>query len=385
MRVLVYALISPWNFAAAQSSYHAEITAKSIFLSPGDTTVLFADGVWVDGRDGTSYRFMPALYDPLEGTGVFLMKENLSFGDILSTPSSAAANGLVEYYVYDDDPTFGEEYGYLYERQELLDDSACGDWELPISKYFGELTPLLIKRMQFLFGGEYHGVLDIYRALGESTTFWTSSGDTVWHYDHNVPMWRPDVDSDPDFAFYARCVREYVNWNPLWSTGETTLRIRVAPIATTTYTISVDSDFGVLVDSITIFVGSCPAPSSLMATAAPNGAVLQWSHDPFHEKYRLEGREVGSVAFRSKNVNSASVAIVGLEASTSYEWKVQARCLNGEDSPESDLSTFSTPALREMRPNDIKYIDVLGRPAPRDGSHRILLSRSGSEITFIEW
>jgi hypothetical protein len=88
----------------------------------------------------------------------------------------------------------------------------------------------------------------------------------------------------------------------------------------------------------------CTAPVNLQAgNLSSSGALLSWNIVPAAGTYELQYLEQGAPFSNlvSLNVGSSSSMVAGLEAGTTYLWRVRALC-SGDNSPWSSVETFTT-------------------------------------------
>ncbi len=90
----------------------------------------------------------------------------------------------------------------------------------------------------------------------------------------------------------------------------------------------------------------CSVPTALSAIPASNGVILSWFDDPEHLGVQIKGRRLGDAFFATTQTTSSTLAVGGLASGTSYEWRVRAKCLDGDISGFSPLDTFTTLSLR---------------------------------------
>ncbi len=96
----------------------------------------------------------------------------------------------------------------------------------------------------------------------------------------------------------------------------------------------------------------CPWQPRNQATnnITASGAKLTWDQIPFAKNYMIRYRELGTSPWTTKytNQNTSVKFISGLSPSTTYEWKVRARCQSGPNiySRWSDKEQFTTTSLR---------------------------------------
>ncbi|WP_421946958.1 fibronectin type III domain-containing protein [Phaeodactylibacter xiamenensis] len=88
----------------------------------------------------------------------------------------------------------------------------------------------------------------------------------------------------------------------------------------------------------------CTTPLNLQASDLTNSsALLSWSVVPAAGTYELQYLEQGAPLSNlvSINVGSSSSIVAGLDAGTTYLWRVRALC-SGENAPWSSVETFTT-------------------------------------------
>ncbi len=124
----------------------------------------------------------------------------------------------------------------------------------------------------------------------------------------------------------------------------------IFPVGTTTVTYTATDSTGQTDScSFTVTVDApCATPTGLTSTPASNGAILSWlDDDPERLGVQIKGRRSGDAFFATAKTSTSSFAVGGLTSSTSYEWKLRAKCLDGDISGFSPLDTFTTLSLRE--------------------------------------
>lgn len=89
---------------------------------------------------------------------------------------------------------------------------------------------------------------------------------------------------------------------------------------------------------------TCGVPASLSATSiTTTGATLNWGTVSGATSYNIQYRQTGTTTWTTVTSTTTSRTISGLQATTTYEFQVQAVC-TGATSAFSASSTFSTPA-----------------------------------------
>lgn len=89
---------------------------------------------------------------------------------------------------------------------------------------------------------------------------------------------------------------------------------------------------------------TCGVPASLSATSiTTTGATLNWGTVSGAASYNIQYRQTGTTTWTTVTSTTTSRTISGLQATTTYEFQVQAVC-TGATSAFSASSTFSTPA-----------------------------------------
>ncbi len=86
----------------------------------------------------------------------------------------------------------------------------------------------------------------------------------------------------------------------------------------------------------------CNVPGGLSASAiTETGATLSWNAESNADSYNLRYREDGTTTWTDVNTASASFAVTGLTANTTYEFQVETVCASG-NSGFSASATFTT-------------------------------------------
>ncbi len=97
-------------------------------------------------------------------------------------------------------------------------------------------------------------------------------------------------------------------------------------------------------------------PANLAETQITGtGAKLTWEKTALAQNYHIRYRKVGAGTWINKytSQNTGAKFLTGLDTSTTYEWKVRARCQSGPNvfSKWSKKSQFTTLAMRLASPN----------------------------------
>ena len=98
--------------------------------------------------------------------------------------------------------------------------------------------------------------------------------------------------------------------------------------------------------------GPCATPAGLSTTLAGAGVILSWADDdPFRLGVQIKGRRIGDPFFGTGQTSASSFTIPSLLSGTSYEWRLRAKCVDGDVSGFSSLDTFSTAPARVLGKN----------------------------------
>ncbi len=135
------------------------------------------------------------------------------------------------------------------------------------------------------------------------------------------------------------------------------------------------------VDSAAVSAPCANAPSGMNSTILSNGVLLSWASMAAEgaAAYTVSGRRAGSSgAFKSLPVvfepnTSRLVPENKLRPGFSYEWKVQADCGSGILSPESSLTVFTWPGLRQTSLS-------LSTLQPNPATDQVQLTYTGSGV-----
>lgn len=91
----------------------------------------------------------------------------------------------------------------------------------------------------------------------------------------------------------------------------------------------------------------CAVPTNPIATGITSTSVtVMWDAMPTATIYQIEGRKVGTPTFRAINTTAPTKTISILNTTTTYEWRVRARCADGTTSAFSSLNSFTTLSPR---------------------------------------
>ncbi len=133
--------------------------SDSVSVEAADSVRVFpipVTGSMTDPRDGLTYRTVL-----LEGH--WWMAESLKYGVFLHSDSAQTDNGIIEGYIYDDNPTNLDEYGMLYSWYEAVQYSetekaqgVCPDgWHVPSYAEWKVIAP---RDVPYLYLVYYYGV-----------------------------------------------------------------------------------------------------------------------------------------------------------------------------------------------------------------------------------
>ena len=87
---------------------------------------------------------------------------------------------------------------------------------------------------------------------------------------------------------------------------------------------------------------TCESPTDAQATnITSSSALIDWSDIPEALKYRVKYREQGTSGWTKKTITISELQLQGLAASTSYQYKVRTKCLDGWKA-FSTVQTFVT-------------------------------------------
>ena len=107
------------------------------------------------------------------------------------------------------------------------------------------------------------------------------------------------------------------------------------------------------------------APTASGVTA--NAATVSWIGNAGDLGYQVQGRKVGAGSFRQVQRTEELYNITGLQAATSYEWYVRAKCADGNITPFTPLQIFTT-ASAKLDANAPAFSLI---PNPTAGSFRV--------------
>lgn len=92
--------------------------------------------------------------------------------------------------------------------------------------------------------------------------------------------------------------------------------------------------------------GDCLTPANPVSSAVTaSSANVSWDGSTV-DAYQIYGRKLGSTSWKKVIVTESTYDVTIVQPSTTYEWKVRARCLDGSITPFSALDVFTTPSSR---------------------------------------
>ncbi|HUM47599.1 MAG TPA: fibronectin type III domain-containing protein, partial [Chitinophagales bacterium] len=117
-----------------------------------------------------------------------------------------------------------------------------------------------------------------------------------------------------------------------------------------------------------------PSASSITSTTA----TISWTGTCNAGTYNLQYRKTGTITWTSVNTASTSVAISGLTANTSYDYRVRSECGGGNNSSYTAILTFTTTLRLGMEADElaVKGINIFPNPAKDNVSIEITSSTS---------
>lgn len=106
-----------------------------------------------------------------------------------------------------------------------------------------------------------------------------------------------------------------------------------------------------------ISTGTCMIPSDLKATNITSGsATVNWGVISGAVSYNLQYKTVAATSYTTiSGITTTSYNLTGLDASTTYNYKVQTVCSGSTTSAYSSVALFTTPAL-----NGVTYCSTSG-------------------------
>jgi|GEM_PF-5548384 len=134
--------------------------------------------------------------------------------------------------------------------------------------------------------------------------------------------------------------------------------------------------------------GDCPdkPKNPVTSNITSTSAKLSWDIVPAALSYQIKYREVGTSVWILKytSQNFRSKTLTGLAASTTYEWKVRAKCASGPNifSRFSETEMFTTLVLRngiEQERDLTANVNLVLYPVPAKQSLNILLDNESFE------
>ncbi|MFT7589412.1 MAG: hypothetical protein ACI959_001630 [Limisphaerales bacterium] len=129
----------------------------------------------------------------------------------------------------------------------------------------------------------------------------------------------------------------------------------------------------------------CDTPTGLSSTVLTSTSVqVDWAVAAGATQYKLFGRKAGTIPFQEIAESSNTHVLNSLISSTTYEWKVQARCPNGSggfiESGESTLESFTTSAFRT---SDVSRMSGAGVETPQiETTSRFTAFVTGKNLYF---
>jgi len=136
------------------------------------------------------------------------------------------------------------------------------------------------------------------------------------------------------------------------------------------------------------FVTNCASPAPISTgNITSSSATLYWTAVTGAAKYEIKGRKTGASGWVTLLINSgtqASRTVNGLQAGTTYEWRIRAWC-NASGSKKSDwtaLTQFTTTSgSRLMAPAAQRSAEQAPQVSvyPNPASQRVLLEMGGAE------
>jgi hypothetical protein len=130
-------------------------------------------------------------------------------------------------------------------------------------------------------------------------------------------------------------------------------------------------------------VCECPKPTGLTVTGiTASTATINWDAVSCAVKYKLAYRKQGTATWTNAKTNINSKVLTGLDASTTYEYKVKSVC-DPDGSLKSKFTavkTFTTAAFREEAKTFVAVASLKMYPNP--ASSRLILEINSSAAAF---
>ena len=108
----------------------------------------------------------------------------------------------------------------------------------------------------------------------------------------------------------------------------------------------------------------CPVPFGAYAdNITAIKATVHWNPIPSIELFQIWYRAVGDPTWLKKTTTTNSKVLKSLAPSTTYEYKIRTKCLDGDFGEFTALNNFTTLPLRESDMNERSFISVYPNPA----------------------
>jgi choice-of-anchor B domain-containing protein len=178
------------------------------------------------------------------------------------------------------------------------------------------------------------------------------------------------TDGDPDESAWAS--RSFRVADFLSPTATMRLVVRTADRPATGHLVEAGLDAFAVTDGGT---PACDPPTNPTAINLTTTSVrVTWDGVPGATGYQVQGRKLGTGAFRALQTLNTFRDINILQPGTTYEWQVRVRCADGTISPFGALQTFTTPSMKPSAegrdlivPNPARETARLELTAPQAG------------------
>ena len=125
--------------------------------------------------------------------------------------------------------------------------------------------------------------------------------------------------------------------------------------------------------------GACEKPTGLTAQATTNGFNASWDAGTNVTTYQLRYRKSGTSAWTAKNATTTSYQVTGLTSGTTYQYRVRARCANGQWTAYTATKTIT---IESAGGSDTSGDSGGGNSSSSKITMKVTLDDWGSETSF---